>query len=85
MAKGEAAESPKHGKIKASKTTFNSGEPVFLIRGTDPFATNAIIEYARRCEREGADRSLVDEAFDHAMQVAEWQRQNPDLVKSLPD
>lgn len=85
MAKGKAAESDKYGTISATKKEFHEGEPVFLIRGTDPFATSAIIEYARRCEREGATRELVDEAFDHAMRLAEWQRMNPELVKALPD
>jgi hypothetical protein len=73
------------GDIKSSKKKFHTGEPVFLIRGTDPFAANTVIEYARRCEREGADPAIVNDAFDHAMRVAEWQRQNPELVKPLPD
>lgn len=84
MAKG-AAESPRYGRITASKATFRDGEPVFLIRGTDPYATHTIIDYARRSEREGAERAVVDEAFDHAMRVAEWQRQNPELVRPLPE
>lgn len=73
------------GEVKSSKVKFNPGEPVFVVRGTDPFATSTIIDYARRCEREGAAREVVDDAFDHAMRVAEWQRQNPELVTPLPE
>lgn len=79
------AESTKYGKITSSKVKFKPDEPVFLIRATDPFATTTVIEYARRCEKEGTEKKLVDEAFDHAMRIAEWQRHNPDLVKALPD
>lgn len=85
MAKDAQKERGKYGAIVASKKKFHPGEPVFLIRATDPFATNTIIEYARRCEREGCEKSMVDEAFDHAMRVAEWQRDNVELVKGLPD
>lgn len=77
--------SEKYGKITASGKEFAPDEPVFLLRATDPFATNTVIEYARRCEREGCERSHVDAAFDHAMRIAEWQRDNPELVKALPD
>lgn len=75
----------KYGEIKTQHKKFHPGEPVFLIRGTDPFATKAIIDYARRCQAEGASQGHVDEVFDHAMRVAEWQRENPELVKPLPD
>lgn len=83
MPKGEIP--GKYGEIKTERKKFHAGEPIFLIRSTDPFATQAIIDYARRCEREGASRQMVDEVFDHAMRVAEWQRENPELVKPLPD
>jgi hypothetical protein len=78
-------ESSKYGKITSSEKEFEVGEPIFLIRATDPFAAHAIIEYARRCERQGADADHVNSAFDHAMAVAEWQRDNPEKVKPVPD
>lgn len=79
------AVNPKYGQITASEKEFHPGEPVFVLRATDPFAVHAIIEYARRCERQGADKAHVNGVFDHAMTVAEWQRDNPELVKPLPD
>lgn len=75
----------KYGEIKTERKKFHPGEPIFLLRSTDPFAPQAIIDYARRCERDGAAKAMVDEVFDHAMRVAEWQRENPELVKPLPD
>lgn len=82
---GKAEESEKYGVISSSKKEFHDGEPVFLIRATDPIATHAIIEYARRCERAGCTPEHVDAAFDHAMRIGEWQRENPEKVKALPD
>jgi len=83
MAKKES--NSRFGEVKSSRVKFHSGEPIFVVRGSDPFATGTIIEYARRCEREGAAREVVDEVFDLAMRVAEWQRQHPDLVTPLPE
>jgi hypothetical protein len=80
-----ANEESRYGKITASKVKIPADEPVFLVRATDPFATSTIIDYARRCERDGAAKAVVDEAFDHAMRVAEWQRHNPERVKPLPE
>lgn len=79
------ADEGKYGKITSSEVKFHPGEPVFLLRATDPFAANLVIEYARRCEREGCDKQHIDNAFDHAMRIAAWQRENPELVKPLPD
>lgn len=75
----------KYGTITASEKKFHPGEPVFLIRGTDPFAAHSIIDYARRCQSAGCPAEHVDAAFDQAMKIADWQRENPEKVKALPD
>lgn len=72
-----------YGTIKSSTTKFHRDEPLFLIRAADPYAVHIIIEYARRLEREGADASFTDDIFDQAMKIAEWQRENPELVDNV--
>lgn len=84
MARG-VPEKGKYGTIKSSTTKFNNNEPLFLLRATDPFAVHLIVEYARRLEREGASKDFVDDIVDVAMRMAEWQRDNPELVTSVWD
>lgn len=69
----------------SSKTTVehHPGEPLAVIRGCDPFAVHVLIEYARRLERVGAASTLPDKIFDQAMKIAEWQRENPELVTDV--
>jgi hypothetical protein len=83
MAKAQA--DSRYGNITSSNVKFHAGEPVFLIRGTDPLAAKAMIDYARQAEKDGAAKAAVDEVFDHAMLIASWQRNNPELVKPLPE
>lgn len=73
------------GDVKSSKINFHSGEPVVVIRGTDPLASKVMIDYARRAEGDGCAKEVVDEMFDHAMTIAEWQRHNPELVKPVAE
>lgn len=75
----------KYGTIKSSTTKFHKDEPLYLIRASDPYAVHVIIEHARRLEHEGAAPSYTDEIFDQAMKIAEWQRENPELVKEIWD
>ncbi len=83
MAKAQA--DSRFGEVKSSKIKFHNGEPVVVIRGTDPLASNTMIDYARRAERDGCAKEVVDEMFDHAMTIAEWQRHNPELVKPVSE
>lgn len=81
----KAVADSRFGNITSSKVKFHTGEPVFLLRATDPLASRVMIGYARQAERDGASKDAVDEIFEHAMSIAEWQRQNPELVKPLPE
>lgn len=80
-----AGESDKYGKVTASKKKFHEGEPIFIIRATDALGPATVIDYARRAVKAGCDEALVDGAFDHAMKLADWQRDNPEKVKPIPD
>lgn len=81
---GTAVES-KYGEITASDKDFHPGEPLFILRATDPLAVPAIIDYGKRCQRSGASEDHTDAVFERAMEVGAWQRANPEKVKAIPD
>lgn len=58
---------------------------MFLLRATDPFAAQTVMEYARHCEDAGCSKEHVEAAMDHAYRIRQWQAENPTLVKNLPD
>jgi len=59
-------------------------EPVFLIRGQDVCAADAIEAWAGIAKDAGADAAIVENARTFAEDVRTWQRGNPDRVK-VPD
>lgn len=74
--------SEQHGKVTASKTEFENGEPVFIVRGSDSGAVAGLITYARVLQERDRDAE-ADAAFDAAMHMSEWQRDNPEKVHTL--
>jgi hypothetical protein len=75
----------KYGIITAEKKFFHPGEPVFLLRATDPLAPKAVRTYALMCRENGCEQDHIDASYRHAERIEEWQRENPELVKKLPD
>ena len=75
----------KYGIITAEKKQFHEGEPVFLIRATDPLAPQAIRNYAHGCQINGCSQEHVSACLLHAHNIEAWQLAHPDLVKTLPD
>lgn len=71
--------SEQHGKITAQDVEFESGEPVFVVRGTDAGSVAGLIAYARVMQEKDRDAE-ADNAFDAAMHMSEWQRDNPEKV-----
>lgn len=84
MTAGTAIEG-KYGIITAEKKQFHPGEPVFLLRATDPLAVLAIKAYAFHCSKSGCEEQHIQAAFDHAKRIEDWQAAHPELVKKLPD
>lgn len=83
MAAAAKGSSGTFGQVTASEVRFHPDEPVFILRAADPYAVQALIEYARRMEREGCQKARVDAAFDEAMRMAVWQRESPELVEEV--
>jgi hypothetical protein len=80
-----AAIEGKYGIITTEKKQFHPGEPVFLLRATDPLAPLAIFKYATICADAGCSPEHVQAVNDHGQRIEKWQKANPALVKQLPD
>lgn len=71
--------SEEYGKVTASDGAFIDGEPVFIVRGSDAGAVPGLVSYARVLQEKDRDAE-ADAAFDAAMTMSEWQRDNPEKV-----
>lgn len=71
----EGEEVPKHIPVD---------EPVFLIRGQDPNAPEAVRDYARRALFIGADSEFVERCEEQAAAMEQWQADHPENVHT-PD
>ncbi|HEY1186933.1 MAG TPA: dATP/dGTP pyrophosphohydrolase domain-containing protein [Gemmata sp.] len=74
----------KYGTLTTTGKQLHPGEPVFLLRATDPLAPQLVRDYALWCAEKGAGADHVRECREHADRIAAWQRANPALVKKLP-
>lgn len=75
----------KYGKILVEKKEIPEDEPVFLFRGQDPRAPNAVRRYAQECLAYGCPTEYVDDVFAAADRMSAWQKANPGRVKKQPD
>lgn len=80
-----AALEGKYGIITAEKKEFHEGEPVFLLRATDPLAPQAIRNYAHGCQINGCSQEHISACLLHAHRIDAWQLANPEFVKKIPD
>lgn len=74
----------KFGVVTTERGAVPRDEPVFVIRGKDAAAPLALMAYADAADRVGADPALGAGVRDHAKRIAEWQRENRELV-AVPD
>lgn len=51
-----------------------SGEPLFVLRGSDPFASGLVQLWAERAYVEGLDPDLIRSAHQHAMAMRMWPK-----------
>ena len=72
---------PDYTRIQDPAGIIPADEPVFLIRGQDRAAPEAVRSYADIAQRAGAPRSVVDECYQWAMEIQRWQETHPEKVK----
>lgn len=58
-------------------------EPLFVIRGRDALAFNALTDYAESCSRHGL-YDMAEQVYEHARRFAEWQAKHAKMTR-LPD
>jgi len=75
----------KYGVITSSRKAFHMGEPIFLLRATDPLAPRAVLYYHLLCQREQCAARHIDDVGKHLKRIEEWQSTNANLVKRKPD
>lgn len=75
----------KFGEVTTTEKTFHENEPVFIIRGQDPLATQIIHHYRDAAIRKGCDREHIDAVSRAIEEFHKWQNENSDLVKEKPD
>lgn len=71
----------KYGNVTTERGTIAPDEPVFIIRGRDVSAPDAIDAYAEVAAANGADETLCATAHERADSIRDWQLQRPDVVK----
>jgi hypothetical protein len=71
--------------VHDAETKIPADEPVFVLRGQDPYAPTGVVRYARLAEDRGAPQSYVESVVNHAVDVDDWQEANPERVKGRPD
>lgn len=72
-------------RIQDSDGLIPIDEPVFLIRGQDINAPDAVRDYGMRAARSGASVDLVRRCFDWATEMERWQSENGVKTPDLPE
>lgn len=72
------AKSGKYGKVKTEFGTFQDEEPVFILRGRDPLAPQAIRFYSK-LRRKNGDSKGAAACLKAAQKLSDWpQKRMPD-------
>lgn len=71
-----------YNRIQDPLGKIPENEPVFLIRGQDLAAPEALRQYAIEAHRQGANNDLIVATLDQARKMEKWQREN---ARKTPD
>lgn len=78
-----------YNRIQDPENKIPEDEPVFLLRGQDIHAPDALRMYANSVERNGGDPEVVQRTRDQAVLMCQWQinhkRKSPDIPKAQDD
>lgn len=73
-----------YNRIQDPENIIPEDEPVFLIRGQDPAAPNAVREYANQAAKQGASDAMIGACIRQATAMEQWQAEHPSTVHT-PD
>ena len=73
-----------YNRIQDPAGWIPADEPVFLIRGSDMVAPDAVDSWANLAEAAGADAAIVTAARKHADLMRSWQAYNGSKVPDMP-
>jgi hypothetical protein len=72
------------GVVYLTGKPLHPGEPVYVLRATNPLAPEILDEYALRCEKASVAPESVERVRLAAARIRAWQALNPHLVE-LPN
>jgi hypothetical protein len=76
---------PDYNRIQDPENKIPSGEPVFLLRGQDPLAADAVEAYADAAEAAGASEAFVASARAQADAMRRWAEREDTPTTKTPD
>ncbi len=65
---------PDYDRIQDPANLIPDDEPVFLIRGQDVAAGDAVRDYAERARAAGCGQDLIDACLAHAERMDAWPK-----------
>ena len=60
------------------------GEPVFIIRARDKFATNIVKEYLNTTKENKVSKTVIDRVTTALQSINKWRKENRSQIK-IPD
>lgn len=76
---------PDYNRIQDPAGLIPDDEPVFLLRGQDIAAPEAIEAWVREARTQGADEAILDAATAQAEEMRAWQGQGLQGRWKVPD
>ena len=75
---------PDYNRIQDPEGIIPQDEPVFLIRGQDAVAPEAVEAWAELAERAGSDGDIITAARSQAREMRRWGKEHGDKIPDLP-
>lgn len=75
---------PDYNRIQDPEGRIPQDEPVFLIRGQDFVAPEAVEAWANLAESAGADPIMVQSARGQAREMRLWGKKHGDKIPDMP-
>lgn len=74
-----------YSRIQDPTKRIPEDEPVFLLRGQDVGAPDAVRAYADIAKKVGAEAVLVQRCYDWADRMEKWQSERAVKIPDMPD